>query len=228
MCGIMGYVGSRPAGPILIDGLGRLEYRGYDSAGIAVLAENGGLSIHKRVGKLETLASAIADCWPNGHEGIGHTRWATHGKPSDINAHPHADCTGDVAVIHNGIVENYLELKTELATAGHSFSSETDTEVIPHLLEHYLGENEELVTALRKTIGRLEGAHAIVAMSRQHPGTLVTARVGNAGGRSHWLRRRREPAGQRIHLQRRKGLTQSHERRQRQSCGKPDNAAMDD
>ena len=182
MCGIMGYVGSRPAGPILIDGLGRLEYRGYDSAGIAVLAENGGLSIHKRVGKLETLASAIDDRWPNGHEGIGHTRWATHGKPSDINAHPHADCTGDVAVIHNGIVENYLELKTELATAGHSFSSETDTEVIPHLLEHYLGEDEELVTALRKTIGRLEGAHAIVAMSRQHPGTLVTARVGNAGG----------------------------------------------
>jgi glucosamine--fructose-6-phosphate aminotransferase (isomerizing) len=107
----MGYVGSRPAGPILIDGLRRLEYRGYDSAGIAVLEENGGLSIHKRAGKLESLAGSIADRWPNGHEGIGHTRWATHGKPSDANAHPHADCTGDVVVIHNGIVENYLELK---------------------------------------------------------------------------------------------------------------------
>ncbi len=134
MCGIMGYVGSRPAGPILIDGLGRLEYRGYDSAGIAVLAQNGGLSIHKRVGKLETLASAIADRWPDGHEGIGHTRWATHGKPSDINAHPHADCSGDVVIIHNGIVENYLELKAKLTAQGHSFSSENDPEDIPHIL----------------------------------------------------------------------------------------------
>ncbi len=182
MCGIMGYVGSRPAGPILIDGLRRLEYRGYDSAGIAVLETNGGLSIHKRAGKLETLASSIADRWPNGQEGIGHTRWATHGKPSDINAHPHADCTGDVVVIHNGIVENYLELKRELAAAGHRFSSETDTEVIPHLLEQYLSEGEELLVALRKTIAQLEGAHAIVAMSRSEPGTLVAARVGNAGG----------------------------------------------
>jgi glucosamine--fructose-6-phosphate aminotransferase (isomerizing) len=175
-------VGSRPAGPILIDGLRRLQYRGYDSAGIAVLDTNGDLSIHKRVGKLETLATAIADRWPNGHEGIGHTRWATHGKPNDVNAHPHADCTGDVVVIHNGIVENYLELKRTLTAAGHSFSSETDTEVIPHLLEQYIGEGEELVMALQKTIARLEGAHAIVAMSRSDPGTLVAARVGNAGG----------------------------------------------
>src|SRR3990170_196027 len=182
MCGIMGYVGSRPAGPILIDGLRRLEYRGYDSAGIAILEQNCGLSIHKRAGKLETLASSIADRWPNGHEGVGHTRWATHGKPSDANAHPHADCTGDVVVIHNGIVENYLELKAELAAADHKFTSETDTEVLPHLLEHYLRENDDLVGALRKTIGRLEGAHAIVAMSRAEPGTLVAARVGNAGG----------------------------------------------
>jgi glucosamine--fructose-6-phosphate aminotransferase (isomerizing) len=182
MCGIVGYVGSRPAGPILIDGLRRLEYRGYDSAGIAVLEMNGDLSIHKRTGKLETLASSIAGRWPNGHEGIGHTRWATHGRPSDTNAHPHADCTGDVVVIHNGIVENYLELKAELAAAGHTFSSETDTEVIPHLLEHHVREGTDLVTALRETIRRLEGAHAIVAMSRSEPGTLVAARVGNAGG----------------------------------------------
>ena len=182
MCGIMGYVGSRPAGPILIDGLRRLEYRGYDSAGIAVLETNGDLSIHKRVGKLKALASSVAGRWPSGQEGIGHTRWATHGKPNDVNAHPHGDCTGDVVVIHNGIVENYLGLKAELAAAGHTFASETDTEVIPHLLEHYAGEDKELVGALRKTIARLQGAHAIVAMSRLEPGTLVAARVGNAGG----------------------------------------------
>jgi glucosamine--fructose-6-phosphate aminotransferase (isomerizing) len=182
MCGIVGYVGSRPAGPILIDGLRRLEYRGYDSAGIAVLEANGDLSIHKRTGKLETLASSIADRWPNGHEGIGHTRWATHGRPSDMNAHPHADCTGDVVVIHNGIVENYLEIKAELVAAGHTFSSETDTEVIPHLLEQYVRDGSDLLAALRQTIRRLDGAHAIVAMSRSEPGTLVAARVGNAGG----------------------------------------------
>src|SRR3972149_6018428 len=182
MCGIMGYVGSRPAGPILIDGLRRLEYRGYDSAGIAVLEQNGGLPIPTRAGKLEARAPAITDRWPKGHEGIGHTRWATHGKPSEANAHPHVDCTGDVVVIHNGIVENYLELKAKLAASGHKFTSETDTEVLPHLLEHYLRENDDLVGALRKTIGRLEGAHAIVAMSRAEPGTLVAARVGSAGG----------------------------------------------
>jgi glucosamine--fructose-6-phosphate aminotransferase (isomerizing) len=182
MCGIMGYVGSRPAGPILIDGLRRLEYRGYDSAGIAVLEANGGLSIHKRAGKLESLSRAIADKWPAGRQGIGHTRWATHGKPSDVNAHPHADCTGDVVVIHNGIVENYVALKAELAAAGHEFASETDTEVIPHFVEEQLKQGGDLVGALKRTIARLEGAHAIVVISRSEPGTLVAARVGNAGG----------------------------------------------
>src|SRR3972149_4261067 len=132
MCGIIGYVGLQEAAPILVDGLRRLEYRGYDSAGIAVLEENGGLTIHKRVGKLERLASALSDRWPRGCQGIGHTRWATHGRPSDANAHPHTDCGEKVVVIHNGIVENYLGLKQRLLAAGHHFSSETDTEVIPH------------------------------------------------------------------------------------------------
>lgn len=182
MCGIVGYVGARPAGPLLVEGLRRLEYRGYDSAGIAVLEENGGLSIHKRAGKLETLSSSIAGRWPNGRQGIGHTRWATHGKPSQTNAHPHVDCSGQVVVIHNGIVENYLELKRELIANGHRFASETDTEVIPHLLEHQLKEKNDLVWAMGKVLAQIEGAHAIVALSRAEPGVLVAARAGNAGG----------------------------------------------
>ena len=135
MCGIMGYVGYRQAGPLLLEGLRRLEYRGYDSAGIAVLEENGGISIHKREGKLTALAALIADRWPRGNIGIGHTRWATHGKPSDINAHPHTDCRGELVIVHYGIVENYLELKRHLQARGHTFASETDTEVIAHLVE---------------------------------------------------------------------------------------------
>src|SRR5712692_10352376 len=138
MCGIIGYVGEREAAPVLLDGLARLEYRGYDSVGIAVLHENGGLTIHKRAGKLRGLASMLSDQWPRGRQGIGHTRWATHGKPSEANAHPHTDCTGGVVVIHNGIVENHQALKERLTEAGHLFSSETDTEVIPHLIEEHL------------------------------------------------------------------------------------------
>jgi len=182
MCGIMGYVGKQQAGPFLLDGLRRLEYRGYDSAGLAVLEENGGLSIYKREGKLSALASLIADRWPQGTVGIGHTRWATHGKPSDVNAHPHTDCKGDIVIIHNGIVENYLELKRHLQSLGHSFASETDTEVIAHLVEEHQKGKEGLVGALHKAIQQTEGAHAIVLMSRREPGKLVAARVGNAGG----------------------------------------------
>ncbi len=182
MCGIIGYVGERPAAPVLIDGLGRLEYRGYDSVGIAILEGNGHLAIHKRAGKLQRLATELTQLQPKGRQGIGHTRWATHGKPSDVNAHPHTDCSGDVVVIHNGIVENYQELKQQLLTAGHRFQSETDTEVIPHLIEDYVAGGDDLNTALRNAISRLSGAHAILAMSLSEPGTVVAARVGNAGG----------------------------------------------
>ena len=182
MCGIIGYVGEREAAPILLDGLARLEYRGYDSVGIAVLEENGGISIHKRVGKLDGLTSRLSEGTPSGHQGIGHTRWATHGKPSDINAHPHTDCTGDVVVIHNGIVENYQELKQQLLAAGHKFASETDTEVIAHLVEDRLREGKDLHGALEKTVEILAGAHAILVMARREPGTIVAARAGNAGG----------------------------------------------
>ena len=178
----MGYVGLRPAAPLLLDGLSRLEYRGYDSAGIAILEDTGGLHVTKCVGKLNGLAASLEGQAPSGHLGIGHTRWATHGRPSQDNAHPQQDCSGDIAVIHNGIVENYLTLKRDLQGVGHRFTSETDTEVIPHLIESHLAQGEDLVAAVRRTIDQIEGAHAIVVMSRREPGTLVAARVGNAGG----------------------------------------------
>ena len=182
MCGIIGYVGPRQAGPLLLEGLRRLEYRGYDSAGIAVMESDGAPSIVKTVGKLESLAACLDGCFPPGCIGIGHTRWATHGKPNDINAHPHCDCAGDVVVIHNGIVENYLPLKQHLRDSGHRFNSDTDTEVIPHLIEERLAKGMSLVDAVRDMIKELEGAHAILAMAKSEPGTVVAARVGNAGG----------------------------------------------
>jgi glucosamine--fructose-6-phosphate aminotransferase (isomerizing) len=182
MCGIIGYVGEREAAPILLDGLSRLEYRGYDSVGIAVLDDGGEIAIHKRVGKLGGLASTLTNRLPPGRQGIGHTRWATHGKPSDINAHPHTDCGGDVVVIHNGIVENHEELKQGLIGGGHRFASETDTEVIPHLIEEHLRAGSDLHQALEHTFKQLAGAHAILAMSKGEAGTIVAARAGNAGG----------------------------------------------
>ncbi|MEX1254690.1 MAG: glutamine--fructose-6-phosphate transaminase (isomerizing) [Dehalococcoidia bacterium] len=182
MCGIIGYAGLREAAPLLLEGLQRLEYRGYDSAGFAVLDGDGRLHLRKLAGKIGNLNATLEGVYPPGTLGLAHTRWATHGKPSDENAHPHLDCTGDVAVVHNGIVENYLALRDELRAAGHRFHSETDTEVLAHLLETYLAQADDLPSALRRTIGRVHGAHAIVALSRRHPGRLVAARVGNAGG----------------------------------------------
>lgn len=181
MCGIVGYVGGREAAPILIDGLKRLEYRGYDSAGIAILEGNGRLSVHKREGKLDVLSSALSRNWPQGHQGVGHTRWATHGRPSDLNAHPHTDCKENVVVIHNGIVENHQALRRRLLASGHTFRSETDSEVIAHLIEEKL-DGRGLEKATAETVQELVGAHAILVMSACEPGVLVAGRVGNAGG----------------------------------------------
>ena len=186
MCGIVGYAGEKPAAPILLRALHDLEYRGYDSAGICVLSPNGEdhpLVVTKRQGKIVNLESALASSDPlEGSTGIGHTRWATHGKPSDQNAHPHLSCNGEIVVIHNGIVENYAELRTELQQRGHTFQSETDTETIAHLMEDEVGGGATLLDALRQIAARLEGSQAIVAMSTREPGVIVAARLGNAGG----------------------------------------------
>ncbi|HLZ09354.1 MAG TPA: glutamine--fructose-6-phosphate aminotransferase, partial [Chloroflexota bacterium] len=181
MCGIVGYVGSQEAGPIIFDGLRRLEYRGYDSAGIAVLNGNA-IEICRAVGKLDNLEVALAERPLSGCLGIGHTRWATHGKPAEHNAHPHQDCAGDVVVVHNGIVENYVALRQALIAEGHRFRSETDTEVIAHLVEKLRNEGHTLEDAVRLALLQLRGNHAILVMDRRAPNQLVTARVGNAGG----------------------------------------------
>jgi glucosamine--fructose-6-phosphate aminotransferase (isomerizing) len=188
MCGIVGYTGPREAGPILIEGLKRLEYRGYDSAGIALVDENGDLFVEKRAGKLVNLQTAIADRTPHAAIGLAHTRWATHGRPNDLNAHPHQDCTGEITVIHNGIIENFRELRDGLEARGHTLTSETDTEAIAHLVEEaYRGD---LADAVRDTLRRLEGAYAVVVMHRGEGDRLVGARknvplvVGLADGES--------------------------------------------
>ena len=177
MCGIVGYVGPRDAAPILLEGLRRLEYRGYDSAGIAVLTDQGDVFVEKRAGKLSNLTDHLSGNGntPVGHPGIAHTRWATHGRPSDTNAHPHADCTGKLALIHNGIIENYMELKDRLRADGHKFVSETDTEVLAHLIEsRYDGD---LVEAVRLALREVRGAYAIGVMHHDHPDRIVGARM---------------------------------------------------
>jgi glutamine---fructose-6-phosphate transaminase (isomerizing) len=175
MCGIVGYTGPRDAGPVLLDGLRRLEYRGYDSAGIALVTENGDLFVEKRAGKVAVLTEALGGSPPRAGIGLGHTRWATHGRPSDLNAHPHGDCTGRITVIHNGIVENFRELRDELVERGHTLASETDTEVVAHLVEDaYSGD---LADAVRAALRRLEGAYALVVMHRDEPDRLVGARL---------------------------------------------------
>jgi len=172
MCGIMGYVGPRPAAPVLLEGLRRLEYRGYDSAGIAVA--NGAIHVRKAEGKIDRLA-ALLDTEPmEGTVGIGHTRWATHGAPSDLNAHPHTDPTGEFVVVHNGIIENYLSLREGLEARGDEFTSETDTEILAHLIaDEYDGD---LVAAVRRSVARAEGAYALVVMTQHEPGRIVAVR----------------------------------------------------
>jgi glucosamine--fructose-6-phosphate aminotransferase (isomerizing) len=163
-----------------MNGLKKLEYRGYDSAGIAVL-ENGGIEVRRNAGKLERLAQLVQESPIEGKLGIGHTRWATHGEPNTRNAHPHLGMTGDVVVVHNGIVENFSTLRDELTAEGSEFRSETDTEVIVHLIERYLAGND-LTSAVQKALSHLKGAHGIVVMSKNEPDKIIAARIGNAGG----------------------------------------------
>jgi glutamine---fructose-6-phosphate transaminase (isomerizing) len=181
MCGIVGYIGPRDATPIILNGLKRLEYRGYDSAGLAIL--NGDqLELRKDAGKLSQLIDLVYRSPINGAPGIGHTRWATHGAPNARNAHPHLGQTKRVVVVQNGIVENFLELKDELTAEGVEFQSETDTETIVHLVEHYLATGIDLVEAARQTFNQIQGANVVVLMSADEPDKIVTARIGNAGG----------------------------------------------
>jgi len=173
MCGIIGYIGERKAQDVILKGLSRLEYRGYDSAGVAIL-DNGKLRIIKRQGKLKILAQELEENPIKGQVGIGHTRWATHGVPNDINAHPHADCTGRIAVVHNGIIENYLELRKDLKRRGHTFVSDTDTETISHLVEEfYKGDLEQ---AVKKAIRALKGSYALVVIHEDEPERIIGAR----------------------------------------------------
>jgi len=181
MCGIVGYIGRKDATPIILEGLKKLEYRGYDSAGIAVL-DGDKILVRRDSGKISHLDNLITSSPISGNLGIGHTRWATHGEPSERNAHPHVGFNGQVVLVHNGIVENYLELKEELVDEGIHFNSETDTETIVHLIESYLTAGNDLHSAVQKTLARIRGAHGIVVFSTREPGKIIAARMGNAGG----------------------------------------------
>lgn len=183
MCGIVGYIGERDATPIILEGLQRLEYRGYDSAGIAILRDDC-IDVRRDVGKLMNLRARVTAAPISGPVGIGHTRWATHGVPAEHNAHPHVSMHGDFVVVHNGIVENYLQLRKELTAEGVRFASETDTEVIVQLIERYAhnGAGNDITEITRKAVARLRGAHAIVVMSKAQPDRIVAVRIGNAGG----------------------------------------------
>ncbi len=181
MCGIVGYIGSQDATPIILNGLRRLEYRGYDSAGMAILQDQK-LVVRREVGKLGRLAALISEQPVQGNLGVGHTRWATHGEPSTRNAHPHVGMTGEFVVVHNGIVENYLELRADLMAEGEVFNSDTDTEVIVHLVERFYAKETSLEEAARMAFKQLKGAHGIVIISSREPDKIIAARIGNAGG----------------------------------------------
>lgn len=181
MCGIVGYIGPRDATPIILNGLKRLEYRGYDSAGVAVV-QNGGIEMRRDAGKLSKLTDLVSQQPISGAPGIGHTRWATHGAPSARNAHPHLGSTGRVVVVHNGIVENYLELKDEMSAEGIAFQSDTDTETIVHLVERYQSTGLNFTEAARATFKQVQGASVILLIDADEPDKIVCARIGNAGG----------------------------------------------
>ncbi len=178
MCGIVGYIGDKRVVPILIEGLKRLEYRGYDSAGLAVL-DQGRMVIHRSVGKIKELENAVWGTHLGGTIGLGHTRWATHGRPTEENAHPHTDCTGELVVVHNGIIENYLALKEKLQAEGHFFRSETDTEVIAHLIEKYLRQEQDIEVATRRALNDVTGAYAIGVLWKGDPNRLVGAKCAS-------------------------------------------------
>ena len=205
MCGIIGYIGSKKVVPILIDGLRRLEYRGYDSAGVAVV-RNGAIELRRSAGKLARLEEVIATTPLDGDYGIGHTRWATHGRPTEENAHPHRDCTGRIVVVHNGIIENYLDLKQQLQKEGHTFVTETDTEIVAHLVEREM-KDDGLENAVRRALLYMRGLFALVLISADDPNKIVTVRngppivVGLGDGRV--LRRLRHPGDPQPHARRR-------------------------
>src|SRR5471030_1350327 len=176
MCGIIGYIGSKKVVPVLIEGLRRMEYRGYDSAGVAVVSPEG-ISLRRSAGKLANLENAIRIDPVDGVYGVGHTRWATHGRPTEENAHPHRDCTGKIVVVHNGIIENYLDLKHELQAQGHTFVTETDTEIVAHLVEREM-KDDGLENAVRRSLLLMRGLFALVLISADDPGKIVTVRNG--------------------------------------------------
>ena len=177
MCGIVGYVGTKSAVGIIVEGLKRLEYRGYDSAGVAVLDETG-LNVRRAVGRIKGLEAVLRERPVSGTIGIGHTRWATHGRPSEDNAHPHTDCSGGLVVVHNGILENYLEIKDRLAADGHTFKSETDTEVLAHLIEHHLRGTQRLDQAVKAALREVTGSYAVGVVSKNAPDRLIAAKHG--------------------------------------------------
>src|ERR1700704_2599563 len=176
MCGIIGYIGPKDVVPVLIDGLRRLEYRGYDSAGVAVVS-NGSIELRRSAGKLSKLEDVITEHPLSGDYGVGHTRWATHGRPTEENAHPHRDCTGKIVVVHNGIIENYLDLKHELQRQGHKFVTETDTEIVAHLVEREM-KTDGLESAVRRALLLMRGLFALVLISADDPGKIVAVRNG--------------------------------------------------
>ena len=178
MCGIVGYVGNKQVVPLILDGLRKLEYRGYDSAGIAVVDENNELTLRRAEGKLRNLEEAIRLEPLDGNYGIGHTRWATHGRPTEENAHPHRDCSGEIVVVHNGIIENYLQLKEMLREKGHDFTTETDTEIVAHLIEECQKEGLGFEDAVRKAVKQLRGIFALSIISSKEPDKIISVREG--------------------------------------------------
>src|ERR687889_2059563 len=176
MCGIIGYIGSKPVVPVLIEGLRRMEYRGYDSAGVALVSPEG-IALRRSAGKLANLENTIRTEPVDGLYGVGHTRWATHGRPTEENAHPHRDCTGRIVVVHNGIIENYLDLKHQLQSEGHEFKTETDTEIVAHMVEREM-KDDGLENAVRRALLYMRGMFAVVLVSVDDPEKIVAARNG--------------------------------------------------